>query len=205
MSTTSSPNDLTSRPRHRLEADRQQIEETAARELERLGERLNAVARGALRSIERDTAEATAGMRALLLLKAWLAAAGGRSEPFFAASAAASWTTMHRLWRSIELRIEALARLDRQVEEARWTLDEIEETTWGVTAAGDRGRAVRGAAGPRSQSPTAASSGSNTQPFVNPAAKSVAAVPTVVGGCDKPPTTGDLSVNTVRFGQSEQS
>ena len=40
---------------------------------------------------------------------------------------------MHWLWRSIELRIEALARLSRQVEEARWTLAEIEETTCGVT------------------------------------------------------------------------
>ena len=39
---------------------------------------------------------------------------------------------MHSLWRSIELRIEALATLDRQVEEARWTLEEIEETTSGV-------------------------------------------------------------------------
>ena len=54
-----------------MEADRQQIEETAARELERPGERLSAVASGALRSIERDTAEATARMRSLLL-KAWL-------------------------------------------------------------------------------------------------------------------------------------
>ena len=65
------PNDLTSRLRSRLETDRRQIEETAARELERLGERLSAIASGALRSIEADTAEATARMRALLL-KAWL-------------------------------------------------------------------------------------------------------------------------------------
>ena len=40
---------------------------------------------------------------------------------------------MHWLWRSIEVRIEALATLNRQVEQARWTLDEIEEATWGVT------------------------------------------------------------------------
>ena len=56
MSMTSGPNDLTSRLRHRLEADRRQIDETAARELERLGEKLSAVASGALRSIERDKA-----------------------------------------------------------------------------------------------------------------------------------------------------
>ncbi|WP_419948056.1 hypothetical protein [Candidatus Palauibacter sp.] len=44
-----------------------------------------------------------------------------------------SWATMHWLWRSIELRIETLATLNRQIEEARWTLAEIEDTTWGVT------------------------------------------------------------------------
>ena len=58
--------------RSRLEADRQQIEETATRELERLGESLSAVASGALRSIEADTETATARMRALLLRPAWL-------------------------------------------------------------------------------------------------------------------------------------
>ena len=57
-----------------------------------------------------------------------------------------SWATMHWLWRSIEIRIEALATLNRQVEQARWTLAEIEETTWGATLPGHRGRAVRGAA-----------------------------------------------------------
>ena len=71
MSMTSGPNDLTSRMRQRLEADRRQIEETAARELERLGERLSAVASGALRSIEADTASAIARM-SVLLRRAWL-------------------------------------------------------------------------------------------------------------------------------------
>ena len=45
--------------------------ETAARELARLGENLTAVASGALRSIEADTAEATGRMRELLM-RAWL-------------------------------------------------------------------------------------------------------------------------------------
>ena len=131
MSMTSSPNDLTSRLRSRLETDRKQIEETAARELRQLGESLSAVRSDALRSIERDTAAATARMRALLL-RAWLRPlAVGLS--LFLGFSGGSWATMHWLWRSIEIRIEALATLNRQVEEARWTLDEIEETTWGVT------------------------------------------------------------------------
>ena len=131
MSTTYTPNDLTSRLRHRMETDRRQIEETAARELERLGKRLNAVASDALRSIEPDTAAATERVRALLL-KAWLRPLVVGLSLFLGISGG-SWATMHWLWRSIELRIEALARLNRQVEEARWTLEEIEETTWGVT------------------------------------------------------------------------
>ena len=131
MSMTSGPNDLTSRLRRRLKTDRREIEETAARELERLGERLSAVASGALRSIERDTAEVTARMRALLL-KAWLRPLVVGLSLFLGISGG-SWATMHWLWRNIEVRIEALARLNRQVEEARWTLAEIEETTWGVT------------------------------------------------------------------------
>ena len=131
MSMASGPNDLTSRLRRRLETDRREIEETAARELERLGERLSAVASGALRSIERDTAEVTARMRALLL-KAWLRPLVVGLSLFLGISGG-SWATMHWLWRNIEVRVEALARLNRQVEEARWTLAEIEETTWGVT------------------------------------------------------------------------
>ena len=131
MSETSSPNDLTSRLQSRLETDRKQIEETAARELKRLGESLSAVRSDALRSIEADTAEATGRMRAMLL-RAWLRPLVVGLSLFLGFSGG-SWATMHWLWRSIEVRIEALARLNRQVEEARWTLDEIEETTWGVT------------------------------------------------------------------------
>ena len=131
MSKTSTPSDLTSRLRQRLEVDRQRIEETAARELERLGESLSTVASAALRSIEADTEAATGRMRAVLL-RAWLRPLVVGPSLFIGISGG-SWATMHWLWRSIELRIEALARLNRQVEEARWTLDEIEETTWGVT------------------------------------------------------------------------
>ncbi len=131
MSETSSPSDLNSRLRSRLETDRQRIEDAAARELERLGENLSAVASGALRSIERDTAKATGRMRAMLL-RAWLRPLVVGLSLFLGFSGG-SWATMHWLWRSIEVRIEALATLNRQVEEARGTLAEIEETTWGVT------------------------------------------------------------------------
>ena len=122
---------MSSRLRSRLETDRQRIEETATRELKRLGESLSAVRSDALRSIEADTAQASGRMRAMLL-KAWLRPLVVGLSLFLGFSGG-SWATMHWLWRSIEVRVEALATLNRQVEEARWTLAEIEETTWGVT------------------------------------------------------------------------
>lgn len=130
MSTTSTPNDLTSRLRRRMEADRRQIEEIAARELERLGESLSVVASGALRSIEADTAEATGRMRELLL-RAWLRPlVVGLS--LFLGICGGSWVTMHWLSRSIDARFETLAEVNVRVERARETLAEMQEATWGV-------------------------------------------------------------------------
>ena len=131
MSMTSGPNDLTSRMRQRLEADRRQIEEAAARELERLGERLGAIASGALRSIEADTASATARMSVLLRRALLRPLVIGLS--LFLGISGGSWATMRWLSMSIEGRIETLATLNVQIEQARETLAEIEETTWGVT------------------------------------------------------------------------
>ena len=130
MSKTSSPADLTSRLRQRLEADRRQIEDTAARELARLGKNLSAVASGALRSIEADTAEATARMRELVM-RAWLRpVVVGMS--LFLGICGGSWATMHWLSRSIQDRSVTLGELHVRTEWARAMLAEIEETTWGV-------------------------------------------------------------------------
>ena len=128
---TSNANDLTERLRRRLENERGEIEELTASELARLGENSRRVARSALRSIERDTEEATGRMRELLLkawlrplivgLGLWLGIFGG------------GWATMQWwLSRSIQDRIETLAEVDVRIEGARETLAEMEETTWGV-------------------------------------------------------------------------
>ena len=130
MSETSSPGDLTSRLRSRLEADRQRIEDAAACELARLGENLSAVASGALRSIEADTVEATGRMRELLM-RAWLRPLIVGLSLFLGISGG-SWGTMHWLSRSIQDRIETLEELDVRTGWARAMLAEIEETTWGV-------------------------------------------------------------------------
>ena len=122
--------DLTERLRRRLENERREIEELTASELERLGENSRRVARNALRSIERDTEEATGKMRELLVkawlrplivgLSLWLGFFGG------------SWATMQWLSSSIQYRIETRAMTDLQIEGGREMLAEIEETTWGV-------------------------------------------------------------------------
>ncbi len=130
MNETSSPGDLTSRLRSRLEADRKEIEEAATRELERLGESLSAVAGDALRSIEADTEEATGRMRELLM-RAWLRPlVVGMS--LFLGICGGSWATMHWLSRSIDSRIETLAEVKLRIVRARDTLAVMHETTWGI-------------------------------------------------------------------------
>ena len=114
----------------RLEHERREIEELTASELERLAENSRRVARSALRTIERDTEEATGKMRELLV-KAWL-------RPFIVGLSlwigicAGSWATMHWLARSIQDRIETRDMTDLQIAGGREMLTEIEETTWGV-------------------------------------------------------------------------
>ena len=121
---------MTGRLRKRLERERREIEELTADELDRLGENSRRGARNALRTIERDTEAATGRMRALLLrawlrplvvrLSLWLGICGG------------SWATMHWLWTRIQVRIETVAELDRDIEEARQALAQFEKDTWGI-------------------------------------------------------------------------
>ena len=126
----SNANDLTERLRMRLEHERREIEELTANELERLGENSRRVARNALRTIERDTEEATGKMRELVVkawqrplivgLSLWIGFFGG------------SWATMRWLAWNIQNRIETRAELNRDIEDARRTLAELEVDTWGL-------------------------------------------------------------------------
>ena len=130
MERTSSANDLTERLRRRLEHERREIEELTTSELARLGENSRRVARNALRTIERDTEEATGRMRELLM-KAWL-------RPFvvglglWLGTFGGSWATMRWLSSSIQNRIETLAMANGRIEQARETLAELEADTWGI-------------------------------------------------------------------------
>ena len=130
MERTSTANDLTDRLRRRLESERREIEELTASELRKLAENSRRVARNALRTIERDTEEATGRMRELLAkawqrplivgLSLWIGFFGG------------SWGTMRWLARSIQERIERIAELDYDIHDARQTLAQMEVDTWGV-------------------------------------------------------------------------
>ena len=130
MERTSTANDLSDRLRKRLESERREIEELTASELKRLGENSRRVARNALRTIERDTEEATGRMRELLVkawlrplivgLSLWLGFFGG------------SWATMRWLGSSIHDRIETLATANARIEEAHETLAQLEANTWGI-------------------------------------------------------------------------
>ena len=131
MSMTSNPNDLSARVRNRMAADRRMIEETAASEQRRLGENLHAVANGALRTIESDTAATVARVR-VMLLNAWLRPLVVGLSLFIGFSGG-TWGLMHWLSTEIQNRIETLAVLMVRIDEAQETLVEIEDTTWGVT------------------------------------------------------------------------
>ena len=128
---TSTANDLTERLRRRLASERREIEDLTASELKRLGENSRRVASNALRTIERDTEEATGRMRALLLrawlrplvvgLSLWLGIFGG------------SWATTHWLSARVQSSIETAGALEFRIEQARQSLARIEEGTWGIT------------------------------------------------------------------------
>ena len=126
----SNANDLMERLRKKLETERREIEELTADELERLAGNSRRAVRHALRTIRRDTEEATGRMRELLL-KAWL-------RPLIAGMAlwlgtfGGSWATMRWLSRSIQTRIETRAVLGRDIEDARRTLAQLEVDTWGL-------------------------------------------------------------------------
>ena len=127
---TSNRSDLTSRLQRRLETERIEMETTATRELKVLGESLRDVARNALRTLEADTAAAAGRMRGMLL-RAWL-------RPLVIGLSLSvgicggSWAAMRLLWTGIEWRVKTLAALTVDIEQARETLTEIEETTWGL-------------------------------------------------------------------------
>ncbi len=131
MSTTSNPNDLSARVKSRMEADRRQIEAATTSEVRQLGANLRAVVSDELRTIEADTGATVARVR-WMLVNAWLRPLVAGLVLFLGISGG-SWGLMQWLSVSIQSQIETLAVLEVRIDQARETLAEIEDTTWGVT------------------------------------------------------------------------
>ena len=122
---------MTERLRQKLETERLEIEATASRELRRLGESLSAAASDAQSCIEADMAVSTGRMH-VLLMRAWVRPLVMGLSLFLGISGG-SWATMHWLSASIESRIRTVAVLNVDIKQARETLAQMEQTTWGVT------------------------------------------------------------------------
>ena len=121
---------MAARLRQKWETDRQEIEETGAAELRRLGESLSSAARSAQRSIDADMAAWTERTRALLM-RAWLLPAA-TSLSLFLVLCGGSWGTMRWLSMRIESQLQTLAVLNVDIKEARETLTQFETMTWRV-------------------------------------------------------------------------
>ena len=122
---------MTERLRQKLETERLEIEATASRELRRLGESLSAAASDAQSCIEADMAVSTGRMH-VLLMRAWVRPLVMGLSLFLGISGG-SWATMRWLSASIESRIRTVAVLNVNIKQARETLAQMEQTTWGVT------------------------------------------------------------------------
>ena len=109
----------------RLEHEHREVGELTASELARPAENSPRAARNALRTIERDTEEATGRMRALLP-RAWLRlliVGLNLSLGIFGGS----WAAMRWLWTRIPARTETA-----NIREARQTLARMELDTWRI-------------------------------------------------------------------------
>ena len=129
---TSSQSDLTERLRQKLETERLEIEATAGRELRRLGESLRAAASDAQSCIEADTAAWTRWMH-VLLMRAWLRPLVMGLSLFLGISGG-SWAALVVGEHREPDRDGGL--LNVNIKQARETLAQLEETTWGVTLNG---------------------------------------------------------------------
>ena len=75
---------------------------------------------------------ASTGRMHVLLMRAWLRPLVMGLSLFLGISGGC-WATTHWLSASIESRIETVALLNVNIKQARETLAQLEETTWGVT------------------------------------------------------------------------
>ena len=130
MNGTSSGSDLQARLQKRAEQDRQQIEALTQSELKKLAENLRQSVNDEMYIIVRDIKDHTRWMNAALW-RGWL-----RSVVvgvcLFLGILAGSWGLTQWLASDIQSLIQTRIVLRIDIEEARQTIERIEQDTWGV-------------------------------------------------------------------------
>ena len=131
MNGTSSGSDLQARLQKRAEQDRQEIEALTQSELKKPAENLRQSVNDEMYIIVRDIKDHTRWMNAALW-GAWL-----RSVVvgvcLFLGILAGSWSLTRWYANQIQSLIETQRALEIEIQEARQTLERIEQDTWGVT------------------------------------------------------------------------
>ena len=130
MNETSSGSDLKARLQKQAGKEREQIEAVTRSELKKLAENLRQSVEDEMYIIVRDIKDHTRRMNAVLW-RAWL-----RSVVIgvclFLGILAGSWGLKRWYANQIQSLIETRGVLDFEIQEARQTLERIEQTTWGV-------------------------------------------------------------------------
>ena len=131
MNGTSSGSDLQARLQKQAEQDRQQIEALTQSELKKLAENLRQSVQNESYIIVSDIKEHTRWMNAALW-GSWL-----RSVVvgvcLFLGILVGSWGLTQWLSSNIQSLIQTRVALEIDIQEARQTIERIEQTTWGVT------------------------------------------------------------------------
>ena len=138
MNETSSGSDLKARLQKKLEQEREQIEEVTRSALKKLAENLLQYVENEMYIIVRDIKDHTRRMNAVLL-GAWL-----RSVMvgvcLFLGILGGSWGLTQWLSSNIQSLIQTRSALQIEIQEARQTIELLEQSTWGVNLVEVNGR-----------------------------------------------------------------
>ena len=130
MSRSSNVSDLQARLQKRTEQERQQIEAMFQSQLSELSENLKRIVENELYIIGRDT-KVLRKRLSVAVLKAW-AGPIGVDLLIFLGICGGSWGLTRWYANQIQSLIETRAALEFEIQEARQTIERIEQTTWGV-------------------------------------------------------------------------
>ena len=131
MNGTSSGSDLQARLQKRAEQERQEIEALTQSELKKLAKNLRQSVNDEMYIIVRDIKDHTRWMNAALW-RPWLRSVAV-GVCLFLGILAGSWGLTQWLSSNIQNLLETRTALQIDIEEARQTIERIEQDTWGVT------------------------------------------------------------------------